>query len=522
MNPMKIFLNLNKYKTNLLLVLTFFSIFIILSSSSIDAFTWNRPTIIEATLNVNHSETSNSSDFWNDLDDPSDINTADLTDDNTYVEVAGDSMTGNLEIDDAGDDTSIILHGGDTNLNASIIFQEVSLDRWSLLFSGLNNNFYLWNDALNSPTWMANLVNNAMTFYGNTTIHGDLLPGSSLIYDIGSGALRWNVGYFANLSVEYIETYNIDVLENLTVDGYINGMNISNGLINGVNVTNHALLDNLAWSVAGHTIDTDLDMDNNNIDNIDKAYFGTGAFISSDDNKHIDIHSDYIDLHGNLSTIWNIILTDSDGTTAHNNLMFGGQHDAWIYYNASDLIIDPDVVGDGIVYIDGNISADNLDTGLINGINISNLSNVYVPYSGAINNVDLGSYNFSTDGFLIDSLDVASIDMDNRRLFAQDGEDIILDYFILGKADFGNSNVYTTENSTARWFKGKFNWTSGDTWNSFDGSTLTFNESKLSTIYYNATQSEVVTGTIDGGTLVDTQHPDGNYDGTTFNFTEAS
>jgi len=49
------------------------------------------------------------------------------------------------------------------------------------------------------------------------------------------------------------------------------------------------------------------------------------------------------------------------------------------------------------------------------------------------------------------------------------------------------------------WFNGKFNWTSGDTWNQFDGSTLTFNESKLETIYYNATQSQLVSGTIDGG-----------------------
>jgi len=36
----------------------------------------------------------NSSDFWDSLDTPSDISTADLTDDNTYVQVAGDSMTG--------------------------------------------------------------------------------------------------------------------------------------------------------------------------------------------------------------------------------------------------------------------------------------------------------------------------------------------------------------------------------------------------------------------------------------------
>jgi hypothetical protein len=38
----------------------------------------------------------NSSDYWDSLGDPSDISTGDLTDDNTYVTVAGDSMGGTL------------------------------------------------------------------------------------------------------------------------------------------------------------------------------------------------------------------------------------------------------------------------------------------------------------------------------------------------------------------------------------------------------------------------------------------
>jgi len=49
-----------------------------------------------------------------------------------------------------------------------------------------------------------------------------------------------------------------------------------------------------------------------------------------------------------------------------------------------------------------------------------------------------------------------------------------------------------------------------------------FNESQLSTTYYNATQSQAIAGTIDGGNLGNTQHQDGKYDGNTFNFSEAS
>ena len=58
-----------------------------------------------------------------------------------------------------------------------------------------------------------------------------------------------------------------------------------------------------------------------------------------------------------------------------------------------------------------------------------------------------------------------------------------------------------------------------DDWLFESGTTLGFNSSKLTTTYYNATQSEAITGTIEG-TLIDTQHPDGDYDGVTFNLTE--
>ena len=87
----------------------------------------------------------------------------------------------------------------------------------------------------------------------------------------------------------------------------------------------------------------------------------------------------------------------------------------------------------------------------------------------------------------------------------------------------GTETILLSDNLTStKWFNGQFNWTSADDWNIFDGSTLDFNESKLSTTFYNATQANAVAGTIDGGTLANTQHQDGNYDGRTFNFTEVS
>ena len=201
-------------KNKLITFLLVFSIFFI---PQVLALTVNIPVPI----NYSTIPTVNSSDWWDGLNTPADISTGDLTDDNTYVEVSGDSMTGNLEIDDVGDDTSIILHSGDTNLNASLIFQEVALDRWQLLFNGLSNNFYLWNDFLDTPTWMANLATNEMTIYNDTTIHGNVLPGTTLTHSIGTGALRWLNLFVQNINAEQIDTFNLVATENVTAEYFI-------------------------------------------------------------------------------------------------------------------------------------------------------------------------------------------------------------------------------------------------------------------------------------------------------------
>jgi len=54
-------------------------------------------------------------------------------------------------------------------------------------------------------------------------------------------------------------------------------------------------------------------------------------------------------------------------------------------------------------------------------------------------------------------------------------------------------SIYNVTNTTSIWFNGNFNWTVTDDWNTFDGSVLNFNESKLSSVYFNVTQSEIIT-----------------------------
>ena len=174
---------------------------------------------------------------------------------------------------------------------------------------------------------------------------------------------------------------------------YITGINAS--LIN-LSLADHNLLNNLDWSLSGHIMDTDLDMDHNDISNIDQAYFSGTDSISSDDNNHLDIHANYIDLHGNLSTIWEVYVQgdgDGSGGDVYGELVFGSR-DAMMYYNGSDFIIDPDIIGSGDVIIAGNLR---VEGGFIDGLNLSNLSNVYVPYNGAVGPVNLGNNNFTVN-----------------------------------------------------------------------------------------------------------------------------
>ena len=81
-----------------------------------------------------------------------------------------------------------------------------------------------------------------------------------------------------------------------------------------------------------------------------------------------------------------------------------------------------------------------------------------------------------------------------------------------------NSNFnWNGFNVTADWFKGKFNWLSGDDYNIFNGSVLTFNQTKLAITYYNATSIDIIKGTDNTNDLTALQ----TYDGITYNISEA-
>ncbi len=83
---------------SLLLIFTF--LFFIFLVGTISADIYSEDDIYGTSVtNITHLTIyQNYSDYWDALDTPADINTADITDDNTYVTVAGDTMTGNLNV----------------------------------------------------------------------------------------------------------------------------------------------------------------------------------------------------------------------------------------------------------------------------------------------------------------------------------------------------------------------------------------------------------------------------------------
>jgi len=94
---------------------------------------------------------------------------------------------------------------------------------------------------------------------------------------------------------------------------------------------------------------------------------------------------------------------------------------------------------------------------------------------------------------------------------------ITVEGFIDNVIDILGSQITNDLNWISTWLVPDL--TSGWLYN--DSTYFYLNQSKFDTIYYNATTSIAIAGTIDGGTIEDTQHDEDNsYDGVTFNFSE--
>ncbi len=143
--------------------------------------------------------------------------------------------------------------------------------------------------------------------------------------------------------------------------------------------------------------------------------------------------------------------------------------------------------------------------------------------SNANQDIDITPYSiiatyFIGDGSQLTNINTSSLNLSSVNYWTKTGNDLS---YLLGNVGIGTAtptnalNVIGdgnfTENVTANWFNGLFNWTTGDDWNTFNGSTLLFNESKLASTTYNATSIVTVEGTLDAGNLASTNSIDNNW-----------
>jgi len=234
----------------------------------------------------------------------------------------------------------------------------------------------------------------------------------------------FSISLISALSVDIpISTNYSDVNTNhsLTSDyatscGTTNCWSTAEGVVCDVVDISHADLSDLAWSVAGHTIDDDIDMNDNTLTDISYMVLSGGGY--------------FADFDGDL----NIASDLSPTSSLYYSLGSGALRWLWLYVQ--------------------NISAEHIDTYTI----------------------------------------TASDNITTSEYFIGDGS------YLTG--------VGETYYSDEEWI------------NKNDSNGFIFNASKLATIYYNASQPNAVAGVIDGGTIADTQHQDGNYDDVTFNFSE--
>lgn len=145
-----------------------------------------------------------------------------------------------------------------------------------------------------------NLLNNLSWSSAGHIIDSSIVPNASGNLNVGSSSLSFNYGYFDNLEsadAMYAKTY------------YGDGSNLT-GILD---ISDHNLLNNLEWSVAGHTIDTNimpdssgsidvgsaaLSFDKGYFNNLEastsiyaKTYYGDGSNLTG-----IDIKDSFLDL----------------------------------------------------------------------------------------------------------------------------------------------------------------------------------------------------------------------------------
>ena len=221
--------------------------------------------IPETPINYSLIPTVNSSDYWDNRDTPADI---------TYDEISGG-------------DVNALGYTGTFNFIASVVGTlSMNGDPW-----------YLGGTDLEIAENLD--VNKDLNVDGDSNLN-NTYPQATLTSSLGSGALRWLNLFVQNINAEEIDAFNLILSNNLTVGGNAT----IDGLINGVNISN---LSNEFVPYNGATNNLNMSVYNITANNL---FIGDGERImwdggasgyieASSSSGNLDIHGGNIRLLGN-------------------------------------------------------------------------------------------------------------------------------------------------------------------------------------------------------------------------------
>jgi len=146
------------------------------------------------------------------------------------------------------------------NLTGSLVYaNNFTIYQYLIDNSGKEYTLEQLNDTADMSPYIKNeTANFTMLIVSGNSTHEFIYPSVTLTYDIGSGAYRWRVGYFQNLSVDNVDIgYSLNVGDNITADYFIgSGAYLSELNISG-DITGYAL--NVSY-LYGHDMVGGLDL----------------------------------------------------------------------------------------------------------------------------------------------------------------------------------------------------------------------------------------------------------------------
>lgn len=269
-----------------------------------------------------------------------------------------------------------------------------------------------------------------LTIIGNSSFDGHLMPITSLIWDIGSGPNRWRNIYGTNLSIDYIDAIgNITTAEYFVGSGaFLVNLNVSGnftGSINSSNILNEYWVDESGDTMTGTLVTPEVSTDCVSGGNIEFGQCGV--------NVRLNLTSG-----GNFYGIgpW-----DTDDSMSANSLVIRNSR------SVPNLI---SVINRSGLYIFDNSASDNTMIRM-------DLQGNYV-----------GVGNVTASHFFGDGSHLTGI-----------AAGVEVPRWLNNSNSLYINSSYPQNITIADWFKGKFNWTSADDYNIFNGSILDFNESKM-------------------------------------------